>query len=110
MPAPKRHDSQNHLTKIVPTFPGIVDTVQNETKAVRMTWSPIESKMFTSAAYDAAKATLYLRFQSGEVYRYFNFPDQQYQSFLSADSKGRYFLTHIRDRFPYQRLAKLHAA
>jgi hypothetical protein len=75
-----------------------------------MTWMPVESKMFTSVAYDEDKQTLYLRFQSGDVYRYFEFPAEQYQAFLDAESRGRFFLTYIRDRFRYERMAKLHAA
>lgn len=75
-----------------------------------MDWQPLESKMFTSSAYNAAKQILYLRFTSGEVYRYFEFPGEQYQEFLDAESPGRYFLSNIRDQFRYERLAKLHAA
>ena len=75
-----------------------------------MTWLPVESKMFTSIAYDADKQILYLRFQSGDVYRYFEFPAVEYQAFLGAESRGRFFLAHIRDRFRYERMAKLHAA
>ena len=75
-----------------------------------MTWLPLESKMFTSVGYDADKQILYLRFQSGDVYRYFEFPDTEYQTFLSAESKGRFFLAHIRDHFRYERMAKISAA
>ena len=49
---------------------------------------------------------LYLRFHSGEVYRYFTFPPERFQHFLDADSQGRYFLGQIRNRFPYQRLPR----
>ena len=75
-----------------------------------MTWLAVESKMFTSAAHDAEKQILYLRFQSGDVYRYFDFHAADYRAFLSAESRGRFFLAHIRDRFRYERMAKLHAA
>jgi hypothetical protein len=75
-----------------------------------MDWQPFESKLLASAAYDAGTHTLYLRFRSGEVYRYFEFPQQQYQDLLDAESRGRYFLNHIRNRFRYERLAKLRAA
>jgi hypothetical protein len=75
-----------------------------------MTWMPVESKMFTSVAHDAEKQILYLRFRSGEVYRYFGFQTAEYQAFLDAESRGRFFLAHIRDRFRYERMAKLHAA
>ena len=75
-----------------------------------MDWQPFESKLLTSSAYDDGKHILYLRFRSGEVYRYFEFPEEQYREFLDAESRGRYFLSNIRNRFRYQRLAKLHAA
>ena len=75
-----------------------------------MTWLSVESKMFTSVAYDEEKRILYLRFQSGDVYRYFEFQAAEYQAFLAAESRGRFFLAHIRDHFRYERMAKLHAA
>jgi len=76
-----------------------------------MTWLLLESKMFSSAAYDPDKQILYLRFrQTGDVYRYFEFPVSDYQAFLDAESRGRFFLAHIRDRFRYERMAKLQAA
>ena len=47
---------------------------------------------------------------TGEVYRYFEFPAAAYQDFLSAESRGRFFRSHIRDHFRYERMAKLRAA
>jgi hypothetical protein len=76
-----------------------------------MTWLPLESKMLTSVAYDAHEQILYLRFRKiGDVYRYFGFPFTEYQAFLDAESRGRFFLAHIRHRCRFERLAKLHAA
>lgn len=75
-----------------------------------MTWLPVESKMFIAVAYDEGKQILYLRFRSGDVYRYFGFPPAEYQAFLDAESRGRFFLAHIRDHFRYERMARLHAA
>jgi hypothetical protein len=75
-----------------------------------MNWLPLESKMLLSVAYDAKKHTLYLRFRSGDVYRYSDFSDDDYQHFLCAESKGRHFLSNIRNCFPYERMAKLRVA
>ena len=47
-----------------------------------MDWRPLDSKMLTSSAYDAGKRILYLRFRSGDVYRYFEFPEEHYREFL----------------------------
>jgi hypothetical protein len=49
---------------------------------------------------------LYLRFRSGDFYRYFQFSNDDYQHFLAAESEGR----HIRNCFHYERLAKLQVA
>lgn len=75
-----------------------------------MKWTALDSNMFTSVAYDDDKCVLYLRFRTGEVYRYFDVTTKDYQALLDADSHGRHFLANIRDRFRYERLAKLHAA
>jgi hypothetical protein len=57
-----------------------------------MTWVAVESKMFTSAAHDADRQILYLRFRSGDVYRYFEVEAAEFQTFLNAESRGRFFL------------------
>ena len=69
-----------------------------------MDWLPLDSSVFTSAAYRPAKHMLYLRFRSGELYRYFDFTQQDYRDFLAADSKGQYFSSNIRHRFRYEHL------
>jgi hypothetical protein len=75
-----------------------------------MDWHHFESKLLAASAYDDGKRILYLRFRSGEVYRYFGFPENQYRELLDAESRGRHFLSHIRNQFRYERLAKLHAS
>ena len=76
-----------------------------------MRWLTLESKMLSAVAYEGSKQLLYLRFRNtGDVYRYFDFSAVNYQTFLSSESKGRFFRSHIRDHFRYERMAKLHAA
>ena len=76
-----------------------------------MSWITLESEMLAAVAYDAAKQILYLRFRNtGDVYRYFEFPVADYQKFLAAESHGRFFLAQIRNCFRYERMAKLRAA
>lgn len=87
-----------HNLRIVGTFP-------NDTE-LTLDWQPVESKLLAAAAYVAPRRILYLRFHSREIYRYFTFPADQYQAFVGAESKGRYFLSHIRNRFPYQKLPR----
>lgn len=80
-------------------------TIRNETE-LRLDWQRLDSKLLAAAAYIAPRRLLYLRFNSGELYRYFTFPAEQYQDFLDAESHGRYFLAHIRNQFPYERLSR----
>ena len=44
--------------------------------------------MLTSVGYAADKQILYLRFHSGDVYRYFEFPEAQNHEFLNAESRA----------------------
>jgi hypothetical protein len=84
----------------------IVGINRNETESLKLDWQPLESKLLAAAAYVAPRRILYLRFRSGDVYRYFTFAIEQFHEFLDADSQGRYFLSHIRNCFPYERLPR----
>ena len=84
----------------------IVGTLRNEIDTLNLDWQPLESKLLAASAYDGLRRRLYLRFRSGEVYRYFTFPAEQHQAFLDAESQGKYFLDHIRNQFPYERLPR----
>ena len=65
-------------------------------------WMPVESGLFSSAAYRASVRQLYLRFQDGKIYRFFDCPVAAYNEFLGAASKGRYFSQQIRNHFRYE--------
>jgi hypothetical protein len=69
-----------------------------------MEWILVDSSAVSSAAYDEPKQHLYLRFHSGEIYRYFDFPSYRWNEFLAVESKGRFFAEHIRDNFRYEHI------
>ena len=69
-------------------------------------WMPVESGLFSSAAYRSSAQQLYLRFQDGKIYRFFDCPVTVYHEFVAAASKGRYFSQQIRNRFRYQMLRR----
>jgi len=73
-----------------------------------VTWKAVESGLFTAAAYKPEERQLYLRFRGGNIYRYFDCTSEMYESFLAAESKGRYFSSHIRDRFRYEQVRYVH--
>ena len=62
-------------------------------------WMPVESGLFSSAAYRTGVRQLYLRFHDGKIYRFFDCPVTVYTEFIAAASKGRYFSQQIRNHF-----------
>jgi hypothetical protein len=76
----------------------------------QMHWQLLESSAFTATAYLPAKHILYLRFRSGELYRYLNFPPELFRDLLAADSKAQFFSRNIRDRFACEHLPRSRTA
>lgn len=64
----------------------------------------VDSSAIQTIDYDRDRAKLFVRFSSGERYVYVGVPAEVCQSFLDADSKGRFFQAEIRDQYPYNRL------
>ena len=64
----------------------------------------VESTAISDIDYDAERAKLLVRFVSGERYVYVGVPDDVCRSFVEADSKGRFFQSQIRDRYPFNKL------
>ena len=50
-------------------------------------WVPVDSSVVKAAGYRADAQQLYVQLHSGDIYRYFEFPLQRYEDFLTADSK-----------------------
>lgn len=62
-----------------------------------MRWAALESEMLSAAAYDDSKQILYLRFRNtGDVYRYFEFPAANYQPFSGPNRGAVFRLSHSR--------------
>jgi len=64
----------------------------------------VDSTAISDIDYDAQRAKLLVRFSSGERYIYVGVPGEVHRSFVEADSKGRFFQSQIRDRYPFNRL------
>ncbi|MGE5620703.1 MAG: KTSC domain-containing protein [Sphingomonadaceae bacterium] len=65
----------------------------------------VESSNLRSVGYDEAQQILEIEFWSGGVYRYYGVPPEVYRELLEASSKGRYFLSKIRNEYRYARAA-----
>ena len=60
----------------------------------------VSSSNISSVGYDANSSTLEIEFHSGGVYQYEGVPQSEYDVFIAADSKGKYFNANIKDRYP----------
>ena len=71
---------------------------------------PVRSSDLSSVGYDERRLMLEIEFRSGGIYRYLEVPKETFSGLMESDSKGRYFATHIRDRFRHERLKPRSAA
>jgi len=62
----------------------------------------IKSSNIQSAGYDGKKHVMVINF-GGPDYHYADVPVEVYTSFCSADSKGKFFHTEIRDKFEHEK-------
>ena len=51
---------------------------------------PIDSSVIASMGYAAARRILEIEFHSGNIYDYFDVPEEEYAAFRNAESKGTY--------------------
>lgn len=62
---------------------------------------PVDSQMIAAAGYDTQTRTLYVLFNNGKVYEYYHVPKSEYESLMSAESKGNHMRSQIIDVYPY---------
>jgi len=64
----------------------------------------LQSTSLNAATFQEQSAFLELEFRNGAIYRYSDVPAQVYRELLRAESKGRYFNQHVRNRFSYTKI------
>ena len=64
----------------------------------------VESSNLASIGYDEESKTLEIQFHSGGIYQYDDVEKEIYDELMSADSKGRYFMSMIRGAYSYGRV------
>lgn len=83
------------------TVPGIPDD---------LVWVNMDSSNVDAAAYDEPNQNLYIRFLSGKIYKYWNFPPSRWDDFLASNSKGLFVWHVIRGNqstggvYPYEKM------
>ena len=69
-----------------------------------MNRKPISSTNIKSVGYDPNKRTLQIEFKRGTVYDYEDVPQTMFDKFMASKSKGKFFISDIRDAFKWRRL------
>lgn len=79
-----------------------------------MELKPVESKLFAEVGFDAQAQRLWVRFKpkkneaQGAIYEYGSdetpFTEVHWDALRKAESKGGYFLRHIKTHFPYRKV------
>lgn len=67
----------------------------------------VQSSNITRIGFDAAAGKLYVEFTSGTLYEYEGIAPELFESFMKAESKGRFFGAEIRPKFTGTRIAAL---
>jgi hypothetical protein len=66
-------------------------------RKMRRVW--VDSSSIASIGYEAATRQLEIEFrESGDVYRYFDVPEEEYAALLAADSRGTYLNQVFKER------------
>ena len=64
----------------------------------------VDSEAIAEIRYDDERSTMLVRFVDGEWYSYFDVPPGVHKAFVAAESHGRFFQSHIRDKYRYRRV------
>ncbi len=67
-----------------------------------MNMIPVSSSNISAIGYDGT--TLYVLFNSGGLYAYFNVPKSVHDGLMSASSHGSYLANYIKGHYGYQRI------
>ncbi len=68
-------------------------------------WIEVKSSNIAAIAYIKEAKQLMVQFNNGNVYAYSDVPEEVFDGFLDASSKGRYFAEHIKGKYEYEKVS-----
>lgn len=69
-----------------------------------MNWIPVDSSDLNAVSYDSTSSTLFVKFNSGGTYEYYDVPESVYQDLMSAPSLGRFLASRIKGNYKYRQI------
>ena len=67
----------------------------------------VDSKAFAAIGYDVERQILSIEFNSGHIWHYRTVPNDAFQAFAGAPSRGSWFAKYIRGKFPAEQMTGL---
>lgn len=68
-----------------------------------MNMIPVTSSNISAIGYEGS--TLYVRFNNGSLYEYYNVPSSVYSGLMSASSHGSYLASHVKGTYRYKQIS-----
>jgi len=60
----------------------------------------VKSRMIKSIGYSESESVLIVEFKKGfNIYHYYDVPKNIYDDLIKADSVGKYFLDHVKNKY-----------
>lgn len=69
-----------------------------------MNWIPVDSSNLNAVSYDSTSSTLFVKFNSGGTYEYYDVPENVYQDLMSASSLGSFLASRIKGNYKYRQI------
>jgi len=96
-------DFSNYGPNIPRKYEGFIESTPDGFKTkIRI---PVESSNLESIGYDQSTQTLEVEFDSGGIYEYFNVPQNIFEAFLTAPSKGEFLYREIKGAYGYSHVS-----
>lgn len=65
----------------------------------------IMSTNLVSATYDTETKVLTIKFKTGGIYEYYEFPWEMFTKFRMSESQGKFFSTNINGKYKYKKVS-----
>lgn len=72
-----------------------------------MEFSAVESGFLEGIAYDPLTQSLSVKLKTGQVYTYFDVPEEVHKSMITAESVGRFFAQALSGHYAHRRAVEL---
>lgn len=64
----------------------------------------VQSSNVASVGYEVATGTLEVEFQNSAIYQYYGVPNNLFDQFMQAPSKGQFLNAYIKNAYAYSRV------